>query len=205
VSNVCRGGVAVLVDEAGRLQNEAIDQSGTRYEGHPDTGIRFEGRAVPFYDGAVALCRRAHLALAPDLFLIGWDAAITPRGPIILEANLFPGLRPDLIRPEDVAAYKTWLLARLERLYAERPPLFRTWAAARAGGAALLAGLIALLLWVARLPELCALNSAAWVRANTAAANRSWTTAPFMIGICPGPADWPCQLLPYRPTSLAHP
>jgi hypothetical protein len=39
--------------------------------------------------------------------------------------------------------------APLERLYAERPRLFRAWAAARAGGAALLVGLIALLLWVA--------------------------------------------------------
>ena len=139
----------MLVDETGRLQNEAIDMSGTRYQGHPDTGVRFEGHAVPFYEEAVALCRRAHLALVPDLFLIGWDVAITPRGPLILEPNLFPGLRPDLIRPEDRAAYKTGLLARLQRLYAERPPLFRTWAATRAGGAALLAGLIALLLWVA--------------------------------------------------------
>jgi hypothetical protein len=98
--------------------------SGTRYQGHPDTGVRFEGHAVPFYEEAVALCRR---------FLIGWDVAITPRGPLILEPNLFPGLRPDLIRPEDRAAYKTGLLARLQRLYAERPPLFRTWAATRAG------------------------------------------------------------------------
>ena len=134
VSNVSRGGVAVLVDEAGRLQNEAIDMSGTRYQGHPDTGVRFEGHAVPFYEEAVALCRRAHLALAADLFLMGWDVAITPRGPVIHEPNLFPGLRPDLIGPEDRAAYKTGLLARLQRLYAERPPLFRTWAATRAGG-----------------------------------------------------------------------
>jgi hypothetical protein len=149
VSNVSQGGVAVLVDEAGRLQNEAIDLSGTRFQSHPDTGIRFEGHAVPFYEEAVALCRRAHLALAPDLFLIGWDVAITPRGPVILEPNLFPGLRQELIRPEDRTAYKTWLFARLQQLYAERPLLFRTWAAARAAGAALLAGLIALLLWMA--------------------------------------------------------
>jgi hypothetical protein len=148
VSNVSRGGVSVLVDEAGRLQNEAFDLGGTRYQAHPDTGIRFEGRAVPFYDEAVALCRRAHLALAPDLFVIGWDIAITPRGPVILEPNLFPMLSEEMFRPEDMAAYRTRLLARLERLYAERPPLFRSWAVARAMGAALSAGLIALLLWV---------------------------------------------------------
>jgi len=149
VSNVSRGGVSAIVDEAGRLQNEAIDLGGTRYQAHPDTGIRFEGRAVPFYEEAVALCRRAHLALAPDLFVIGWDVAITPRGPVILEPNLFPMLSEEMFRPDDMAAYKTRLLARLQRLYAEHAPLFRTWAAARVAGAALLAGLIALLLRVA--------------------------------------------------------
>jgi len=95
------------------------------------------------------LCRRAQLALASDFFLIGWDVAITPRGPVIIELNLFTGLSEDFIRPEDMALYKTQLLARLKRLYAEHPPLFRAWAAARAVGAALLAGLIALLLWLA--------------------------------------------------------
>jgi hypothetical protein len=38
VSNVSQGGVAVLVDEAGRLQNEAIDLSGTRFQSHPRHG-----------------------------------------------------------------------------------------------------------------------------------------------------------------------
>ena len=149
VSNVSQGGVYVLIDEAGRFENEAIDLVGTHYQVHPDTGVRFEGRAVPFYDKAVALCRRAQLALASDFFLIGWDVAITPRGPVIIELNLFTGLSEDFIRPEDMALYKTQLLARLKRLYAEHPPLFRAWAAARAVGAALLAGLIALLLWLA--------------------------------------------------------
>jgi hypothetical protein len=125
------------------------DLGGTRYQEHPDTGIRFEGRTVPFYDDAVALCRRAHFALAPDLFVIGWDVAITPRGPVTLEANLFPMLSEEMFQPGDMAAYKAGLLARLQRLYAEHAPLFRTWAAARTVGAALLAGLIVLLLWVA--------------------------------------------------------
>ena len=70
-------------------------------------------------------------------------------GPVIIELNLFTGLSEDFIRPEDMALYQTQLLARLKRLYAEHPPLFRAWAAARAVGAALLAGLIALLLWLA--------------------------------------------------------
>ena len=58
-------------------------------------------------------------------------------------------LSEEMFQPGDMAAYKAGLLARLQRLYAEHAPLFRTWAAARTVGAALLAGLIVLLLWVA--------------------------------------------------------
>jgi hypothetical protein len=46
VSNVSQGGVYVLVDEAGRLQNEAIDLVGTRYQGTPTRA--FGSRAVRF-------------------------------------------------------------------------------------------------------------------------------------------------------------
>ena len=62
VDNFSNGGGAVLIDENGRLEKYGLRFKGvpTCTECHPDTGFRFAGYQVPYYDEAVALAKKAH-------------------------------------------------------------------------------------------------------------------------------------------------
>jgi hypothetical protein len=57
---------------------------------HPVTGERIEGFQLPHWDQAVALALEAHKTL-PTIALVGWDIALTPDGPVIIEGNSTPG------------------------------------------------------------------------------------------------------------------
>jgi hypothetical protein len=88
--NVSQGGFFVAVDVAtGALGREArqlavIDRR--ILIAHPETGFRFEGVVLPFWDEVKHVVTQAAEALLP-LRSIGWDVAITPRGPVLVEAN----------------------------------------------------------------------------------------------------------------------
>lgn len=81
-------GIEVLIDHAsGRMISDGYCVADFRmYAAHPDTGVAFKGRIVPFLDEALALVSRAACKV-PQLPVIGWDVAITPDGPEIVEAN----------------------------------------------------------------------------------------------------------------------
>lgn len=88
VDNWAHGGISVGVHEDGRLVDFGVYKpgyGGKAYE-HPDTHVRFCDFVIPEYDKAVELCQRAHLILK-EIPAIGWDIAITPDGPTIIEGN----------------------------------------------------------------------------------------------------------------------
>ena len=55
---------------------------------HPKTGVSFEGFHVPLWDDVCILAKEASLKFLP-LRTIGWDIAVTPKGPYVLEGNAF--------------------------------------------------------------------------------------------------------------------
>jgi putative polysaccharide biosynthesis protein len=55
-------------------------------ETHPVSGVRFDMVQVPQWDAVQQVASEAH-ALFPEFGIIGWDMAITPDGPVIIEAN----------------------------------------------------------------------------------------------------------------------
>jgi hypothetical protein len=61
------------------------------WDSHPVTGVRIAGRRVPAWDEVLALARRAHAAF-PDQVAIGWDIAVLPDGPALVEGNKSPDL-----------------------------------------------------------------------------------------------------------------
>lgn len=100
VDNYHLGGLYIEVDLATGAMQRGFTKTAQRaastpresaLTAHPDSGVTFEGEVLPFYDEIVALCERAHAELGPDLVSIGWDVAITPHGPVFVEANVFAG------------------------------------------------------------------------------------------------------------------
>ncbi len=91
VDNLNSGGMAVLVDmKTGKISTPGADKEGKAYFQHPMTGVDLVGVQIPYYQEAVELVRRAALRI-PELGYIAWDVAVTEKGPIIIEANHFPG------------------------------------------------------------------------------------------------------------------
>ena len=90
VDNWGAGGPAVAVDlGTGKLSGLGIlmpGSGGALTRSHPETGVRFEGFEVPFFDEAVSLATRLHRFFY-GLVTIGWDIAITPTGPVFIEGN----------------------------------------------------------------------------------------------------------------------
>ncbi len=94
VDNAASGGIFIGINqETGTLKPLAYRSmkfGGERILRHPDSGFRFEGFQIPFFREAceMAVTATNHI---PDVF-IGWDIAITPEGPTIIEGND----RPDM-------------------------------------------------------------------------------------------------------------
>jgi len=65
--------------------------SGRVFLKHPVSGIGFEGYAIPYYAEAERLVLEASRCV-PRLRLVGWDVAIRPDGPVLLEGNGRPAL-----------------------------------------------------------------------------------------------------------------
>lgn len=91
VDNINSGGMAAPIDvEKGIIQYPAFDKDSNYYETHPYTGTKLVGSVIPFWKESVALCLEAAKRL-PTLGYLGWDVAVTETGPILIEANQFPG------------------------------------------------------------------------------------------------------------------
>ncbi len=92
VDNVSLGGLAVPLDQNtgvvfhGASGYAKHEPSMRLYETHPDTGVRFRGFRVPYWDECKDLVTRVARAMGPGAS-IGWDLAIGPDGPCMLEGN----------------------------------------------------------------------------------------------------------------------
>ena len=75
------------VDAAtGRISRVAMPDN-TPVTHHPDTGVAIPGLLLPFWQESVALVLRAHETAFPRFVTLGWDVALTPHGPVLLETN----------------------------------------------------------------------------------------------------------------------
>lgn len=90
VDNTTSGGLSALICADGVIRRPALsDKTGEYFDAHPDTGHSFIGFRIPYYNEAVRLCKRA-AQVRPDMRYVGWDVAITPNGPVLVEGNDLP-------------------------------------------------------------------------------------------------------------------
>jgi hypothetical protein len=99
---------------------------------HPRTEIPFPGHELPLWPETLDLLGRAALAFLP-LRAIGWDVALTPSGPVLIEGNAWWG-PPNLLRimAPVVRALEGELGARPATRTEAPPPAHGSWAGADA-------------------------------------------------------------------------
>ncbi len=86
IDNYSGGGMYTMLDERGVAMHAAYDQENDIFETHPVTGTRIEGFQVPMFDELLAMMERLAREI-PEMPYIGWDMAITPDGPALIEGN----------------------------------------------------------------------------------------------------------------------
>ncbi len=105
VDNFLNGGVCAFINsETGAITSVATDDTTAEYPVHPYTKEPIPGFQIPFFAEAAAMVKEA-MQVVPQTRYIGWDVAITPEGPLLIEGNRHPG---DLIYPvflEDKIGY----------------------------------------------------------------------------------------------------
>lgn len=84
------GGIIVRLDiYTGRLGKNGFTHpqfDGKIFEKHPETNIVFNDYEIPYFKKAFDLAKKIHKYFY-NTYTIGWDIAITPRGPVFIEGN----------------------------------------------------------------------------------------------------------------------
>lgn len=93
IANACASGIVSPVNfENGILEKPAADFSGRVYEKHPITNAPLVGLQLPFWKEIKMMLEKAAFEV-PQVTYVGWDIAITPNGPILIEGNTTPGYK----------------------------------------------------------------------------------------------------------------
>ena len=91
IDNFHAKGMAVNIDiNTGKLVGNAIDKDLNEYEEHPFTHLKFDGFQIPCFEEAKKMVLEASLR-SDKILVVGWDVAISDKGPVIIEGNRRPG------------------------------------------------------------------------------------------------------------------
>ncbi|TFB80672.1 hexapeptide transferase [Terrimesophilobacter mesophilus] len=91
IDNFAHGGMYTMLDESGVALHAAFDIEGDAYEIHPLSGIRIPGFQVPLYREVLALVDEV-ARIVPEIPYVGWDIAISPDRPVVIEGNYNTGV-----------------------------------------------------------------------------------------------------------------
>ena len=91
IDNFSNGGMYTYVDDEGIVFAPAIDREDDIYNEHPISKCKIVGFKVPMFDEAIALVKEC-ATVVPEIAYVGWDVAISEKGPVIVEGNCFPGV-----------------------------------------------------------------------------------------------------------------
>jgi hypothetical protein len=91
IDNFAHGGMYTMLDEDGTALHAAFDVAGDAYEIHPVSGIRIPGFRVPLYREVLELVDEV-ARVVPQIPYVGWDIAISPDRPVVIEGNYNTGV-----------------------------------------------------------------------------------------------------------------
>ena len=78
--------IDLFTAKLGLLTGDDMRTCCRRYKIHPVTNAKIENRILTHWPAIAAMAIRSHQAFSHRL-MIGWDIALTPHGPIMLEGN----------------------------------------------------------------------------------------------------------------------
>ncbi len=83
--------IAELDANTGQIKQvrRGVGMNVEQIENHPVSGAALVGFAVPYWDEIIALARRCH-TVTPENGVLGWDIAVGPDGPLVIECNTSP-------------------------------------------------------------------------------------------------------------------
>lgn len=133
--NLCKGGLCSMVDmESGELESARTAAfANFLVDKHPVTGGRIKGRLIPDWEAVKILACDGHRAVIARQqsegerinVMLGWDIAITPDGPMIIETNMCFGDTYQMAGrgPVGTTRFAELLHHHLERLEPEYGPI----------------------------------------------------------------------------------
>jgi hypothetical protein len=133
VDNFHQGGAVCRVDvksgEVGPAWDNWIRRPCVLHHVHPVTGAAIAGTRLPCWPETVAMVAKA-ASLFPDRIMIGFDVAITDRGPVIIEGNVQQG--SDMVQrthdlPVGLQRLGELLAFQAGEALATRPPRAMRW------------------------------------------------------------------------------
>jgi len=84
---VDNGGIFASVNiTTGKVDSIAHNKYGEKFKDHPITNHPIKGFQVPFWEEVIEMCKEAAFVV-PDVRSIGWDVAVTEKGPLLIEGN----------------------------------------------------------------------------------------------------------------------
>jgi hypothetical protein len=98
VDNFSADGMYTMLDDDGVARYPAFDAAGGTFSVHPLSGTSIVGFRVPLYAETLALLEKV-APIVPQMPYIGWDVAIGPDRPMLIEGNPNSGvyqLKPSL-------------------------------------------------------------------------------------------------------------
>lgn len=86
------GGFFTMLDDDGHSFGPGhTGKHKSRYETHPDSGASIVDFQVPLWDEVLKVVDQA-ARVVPTVPYVGWDVAVGPDGPVLIEGNWTPGL-----------------------------------------------------------------------------------------------------------------
>jgi hypothetical protein len=91
IDNFSSGGMYTTLDEHGVAAYPAFDKAGASFSVQPQTGTSIVGFQVPLFPEVLAFVDEI-ARVVPEVPYVGWDIAITPEKPIVIEGNYNTGV-----------------------------------------------------------------------------------------------------------------
>lgn len=96
VDNFHAGGMGAEINlSTGKLIGPALDKDLNQFDYHPKSNVKIDGFEIPFWEEVKEMVKKASLE-SDKILVVGWDVAVTPEGPLIIEGNRRPGF--DLVQ-----------------------------------------------------------------------------------------------------------